>query len=129
MTWQPLDATHGDPLAVVIPYLRTQLSPVRVSVSLDGWRRPDPIVQLHRTGGSVSGVNDEGEYQVDVRADDYDACQDLAKQVRRWLRLAPSAPGLVRGSRELRGPDWTSDEDGKPRVRMDWMLVVEPEVP
>lgn len=127
MPWQPLDATHADPLTVVLPYLRAKLTPVRVSISLNGWRRPDPIVQIHRSGGKVEGVNDEGEYQVDVRANDYDECQELAKQVRRWLRLAPLA-GIVRGTNELRGPDWTPDEDGKPRVRMDWLLVVEPEV-
>lgn len=126
MPWQPLDATHPDPLVGIIDYLRVMLDPVRVSVSLIGWTRPDPIVQLHRVGGSFKTVDDEAEYQVDVRADSYDACRALTADVRRHLLFVPET-GLVRRSVEDRGPEWSTDEDGKDRVRMEWTFAVPPE--
>lgn len=126
MPWQPLDAVHADPLATVIPFLRATLDPVRVSTSLVGWRRPDPIVQLHRVGGGFKVVDDEVECQVDVRADDYDSCQTLTALTRRALLLTPITC-LLRDAVEERGPEWTKDEDGKPRVRMEWLFVVRPE--
>ena len=123
--WQPLDASYVDCLTVVIPYLRLELAPVRVSLSLAGWRRPDPVVQLHRVGGGVVGVDDGASVQVDVRADGYDACSVLSERVRHSLRLAPGR-GVLRGSIETIGPDWTPDEDQQGRVRMNWLLIVGP---
>lgn len=127
MIWQPLDATFEDGLALLVPYLRDVVAPVRVSVSLRGWQRPDPVVQVHRFGGPVRGVNDEADIQVDVRHATYDEVTALTEDVRHALRLAPVA-GLCRAMRERTGPDRTTDEDGGQRVRLTWVMVVGPKV-
>ena len=124
--WQPVNATHPDAVALLVGYLRPGLAPVRVSVSMRGWRRPDPLVQVHRIGGELRGVDDAPQVQVDVRTSDYDSCWALASSVRSLLSLVPGS-GLFRSAVEVGGPDGTVEEDGDPRVRLAWRFTVAPD--
>ena len=125
MIWQPVDCSHPDSMSTLVPYLRGELSPVRVSVSLRGWSRPDPVVQVHRIGGALSGVNDTVEVQVDVRDKDYDSVWALTAKVRTALAKSPGV-GVFRRTVETHGPDWSIDQDDYPRIRMEWLLTVPP---
>jgi hypothetical protein len=119
---QPAGLVFGDIGSDLVLFLRPHLAPVKVAVDLRGWKRPDPIVQIVRSGGRAEGHVDVAAIQVDVYASTWDATYDLAAQVRSWLADSPLHISHIVMARESVGPQVVTDDDGKPRLNMLWNI-------
>jgi hypothetical protein len=120
---QPVGITFPDVTSDVVLYLKPLLDPtVRVCINLTTWKRPQPCVQIHRTGGRAAGLIDNASLQIDVRATDWDMTHDLSAEVRAHLGMLPSALNDVVRVVEQTGPRWFPDADGG--ARFMWSVEV-----
>lgn len=119
---------HPDSVALALPYLRTALADVTVTVAASVPAvRPVRLVVVRRVGGldRTLGIFDRPRLDVQVwAASDFDA-QALAQKVRGHLVAAPGRVAGVSAASTFLGPtNIPDDESGAPRclTTVEWQV-------